>query len=82
MSAGTTYGTWSDTSEGNLATSRGARSELATIRPEGAKSGPFTRGGQASSLRAAGTGMGTRTLLPFQGDKRITVINIPWYLTD
>jgi hypothetical protein len=37
--------------------------ELPTIRPEGAKSGSFTRGGQASSLRAAGTGMGTRKLL-------------------
>jgi hypothetical protein len=23
-----------------------------------------------------------RALLLFQGDKRITVINIPWYLTD
>ena len=27
------------------------------------KSGPFTRGGQASALRAAGTCMGTRKLL-------------------
>jgi hypothetical protein len=41
----------------------GIASGQPTIRPEGAKGGSFTRGGQASARRAAGTCIGTMKLL-------------------
>jgi hypothetical protein len=45
---------------GHFRLSHSVSGQLPDKPPEGAKSGSFTRGGQASSLRAAGTGSGSR----------------------